>query len=83
MVSRLVSYHALLDDDCITFLILSLFFLYSPRLIHFKSGEDRLDVVARDFRVTDSRGDLLFAANRKVFFNLSSSLFLSQFSFSN
>ncbi|XP_046632590.1 zeta-sarcoglycan-like [Daphnia pulicaria] len=28
-------------------------------------GEDRLEVVARDFRVTNSRQELLFAANRK------------------
>lgn len=51
--------------------IASRFFFFSPApLIHsvyFQSGEDRLDVVARDFRVTDSRGDLLFAANRKAF----------------
>jgi hypothetical protein len=29
------------------------------------AGEDRLEVVARDFRVTNSRQELLFAANRK------------------
>ena len=35
-----------------------LFFIWGP-------GEDRLEVVARDFRVTNSRQELLFAANRK------------------
>lgn len=29
------------------------------------AGDNRLEVVARDFRVTNSRQELLFAANRK------------------
>lgn len=31
----------------------------------FRLGEDRLEVVAKDFRVINSRQELLFAANRK------------------
>ena len=95
-ISRSVAYHAhdrLRPDDCITIFfypfLLLVFLLFCARvhsslLLRFQSGEDRLDVVARDFRVTDSRGDLLFAANRKVYTNFPSTHFLYfSFQFNN
>lgn len=47
------------------YLLLSVFLLLLLLLFVQRTGEDRLEVVARDFRVTNSRQELLFAANRK------------------